>query len=810
MISGDASKSSSVTSSTEELETKDKEGIALLRVIFPDTPTETLMCMHLNRVHSGTSQHVSSQSGVVQDSAARKKNHDTLGHSISTPLPDDFLRIPLHQALKVRNWITGVVEWKVVKDLEDSVIHSHLLSDPDFAYQVESCQLIGSTVVTKNKEHGFGIQLGEWDKHIYINALKCPNGSSIETIEAYSSALESVATWDSFGPAFINGLKPGDRILGVNGIPFLKSGIYSSYTNYSRKKSNEMVNFAVECIQNSSSHLVVHVIRHTIVSHPQLELAISSRDSVSRSDESTLSERSDHLRLKSNDRSNRNIRTTARLRTEYIHPIAKLLRLKGLSKSAKDETNLSKELVVYNSRARLWETNSYLHNEYFGCSYYRVRKDLEKVRQALCIHIVNSFLEKDSLVYTIWVQDVESNATWYAPLRYSHEFHDLRAAILSFDKSIGAIPFPRLHRWIGHESHMPHHIQENQRSELGYFLQELCNRIYNSEDMEYISETAFYVQSFLGCDDIDFSKSQLEKKFDQTCMSNPFGAADALLKFQQAIRLYTFRMFLLSSLQTLVRRFISDVKARVSIMESKKSITPKGLREKEKILSEISMVRTVLSSLVKLVISGCQNDFDVIIQSNEYQTLLSDRYHDDLEKVIEFSVREQVETIIYVPLRSSLSSLILHGWRHDDYVIEQKMTFLRQQGQEYFNIKPEDQSPSNWRSVVGIMKGVGKSTLPCQKLHCIVQAAKNIGYLRAEEHKGSDCKSLGADDFLPIFIYCFIQSEIEHPCALCALLRHFAESSQLIGEIGYYLSSFEAALMYIIELDLSIVSGRHL
>lgn len=803
----DTINSSSTSSITEELEEKDKEGIALLRAIFPETPTKTLTSMHLNRVHTVTSHHISIPSEALQDSIEGNQNLVSSGNLSSISLPDDFLRIPIHQALKVRNWITGVMEWKVVKDLEDSVIHRHLILDPDFAFQMESCQLVGSTVVIKDNENGFGIQLGEWDKQVYINALKCKNDSRIESIDAYNSAVKSSLEWDSFGPAFVSGLKPGDRILGVNGIPFLKSGIHSFYTNHSTNESRDMLNFAVECIRNSANYLIVHLIRPVVVCHSQLELAVSTRDSVCTSDESTLSGKTDEINRKSNRRGES---APPKLETDYIHPIVKLLRLKGLSKSRKDESKLSKELVVYNSRARLWDTNSYLHNEYFGCRYYRVPKGLEKVRQALCVHIVNSFLEKDCLVYTIWIQDVESNSTWYAPLRFSHEFHDLRAAILSFDKSIATIPFPKLYRWLGREQHMSRHIQESQGSELEHFLQELCNRIYKSEDTEYISEISSYVQSFLGCDDIDFIKNIQQKRLDPSSRLNP-GVMDLLLNFQQAVRLYTFRIFLLSSLQILVARFITDVKARVSIMETKKSITPDGLREKEKIISEITMVRTVLSSLVKLVISGCRSDFDIIIHSHEYEPLLNSYSYDDLEKVIEGSVREQVETIIYIPLRSSLSSLILHGWRHDDHVVEKKMAFLRQKRQDFFKIKPNDQSPSNWRSVIEILRqGVGKSPLPCQKLNYIVQAAKAIAHVRAEEHVDSESNSLGADDFLPIFIYCFVQSKIERPCALCALLRHFAESSQQIGEVGYYLSSYEAALVYIIELDLSNNSSRNL
>lgn len=75
----------------------------------------------------------------------------------------------------------------------------------------------------------------------------------------------------------------------------------------------------------------------------------------------------------------------------------------------------------------------------------------------------------------------------------------------------------------------------------------------------------------------------------------------------------------------------------------------------------------------------------------------------------------------------------------------------------------------------------GRSTLPCVKLRAVVDAAKEISQLDAEERSVfpdatffdatvvTKVKALGADDFLPIFIYCFVQAKIERPSALCKL-----------------------------------------
>lgn len=135
-----------------------------------------------------------------------------------------------------------------------------------------------------------------------------------------------------------------------------------------------------------------------------------------------------------------------------------------------------------------------------------------------------------------------------------------------------------------------------------------------------------------------------------------------------------------------------------------------------------------------------------------------------------------------------------------------------------FKIPDSEQSSSEWRSVSTILHdGVGRSTLPCAKLRAIVDAAKEISFVYSQEVEqksnganGNDGvssaqkSSLGADDFLPIFIYSVVRADMERPCALCVLLQTLCDQSSRIGETGYYLASFEGAITHIQELDLTL------
>ena len=76
----------------------------------------------------------------------------------------------------------------------------------------------------------------------------------------------------------------------------------------------------------------------------------------------------------------------------------------------------------------------------------------------------------------------------------------------------------------------------------------------------------------------------------------------------------------------------------------------------------------------------------------------------------------------------------------------------RPQSEGAFRIPRGSISPSQWESVALILRsGVGNSTLPCMKLKAIVDAAKEVSRLHAEEHEGKDL--VGADDFANIALW---------------------------------------------------------
>ena len=497
--------------------------------------------------------------------------------------------------------------------------------------------------------------------------------------------------------------------------------------------------------------------------------------------------------------------------------------------------------------------------------------NLDAVHKGICIRIVNTFLDGDQAAYTIWVLDIESGKEWYAPCRYYSDFLDLRSATAC--EATADLSFP-LKKWgilssIGkREFSADTQMKDTNLELLENFLRELCGLVYRGTLHPKVAEVAVHLQSFLGCDAC--FRSETNPTLTQIAVSessyrNDFlsgrnkAQRESLLQLKRSLHLYVYRLFLLPVMERLVSQFIDEVKKGTPTLDKMQALEKKSSTAlKDYVLINLEKLRIFLDQLQDLIFEGCENDMKSIAEQNEVETLSSDNSY-CINKLQE-AIREHIEIESYVPLRSVVSRQLVNGWRNDDMLMQFKFDELQKRPQSYFKIHPNHYSPSEWHSVSEILRiGVGRSTLPCVKLRAIVDAATTIPWLYSEEHfpsapthspsddyeekktvHGRRSKELlGADDFLPIFIFCIVRAKIERPCALCKcpnyllssfVIRHFFVASPIVGlpcfyfnvltmtgillrtlchpskrsgETGYYLASFEAAIEHIKEIDLA-------
>ena len=318
------------------------------------------------------------------------------------------------------------------------------------------------------------------------------------------------------------------------------------------------------------------------------------------------------------------------------------------------------------------------------------------------------------------------------------------------------------------------------------------------------------------------------------------------------MQLYTGRVLLLPVLDALVNAFIANVKLHLPTTAQLIALVKGNDRKslKSKVDVQMRELRLFLDRMHALIAGGCDEDLRAIAGRGEYAApkieggaAQSQQQPQQQQQRAEIwdGVRRQLEVEVYVPLRSALSMVLVNAFRIEDLEVKKKMDALSSKSQAFFNIPEKYRSPTGWASARDILRdGMGKSTLPSEKLDAVLQCAGEIVRLFREEHAPPSSSSsssqqqqqprssssegggswdsaassddeqgprLGADDFLPIFIYCVVNSSLTKPFSLVALLNGVCAACKKVGEVGYYLATFEASVEAIAAMETKGLRG---
>jgi len=843
-------------------------------------------------------------------------------NSCQLPSPD-FLRLP-PTFVKLRS------QWVDIRDLEQKIIQCHLnndtknvtplMQDEETASRQVRC--VTRVIHDKDPKVGLGMSLREYNGCIYVQAVLRRDGTRIDD---FNNAHNS-------GPAFAAGLRPGDRLLGLNGTSFLRGKLASP--------SDDILQLSTLTIEMEAPSEKILKSVGDMISRAAVPLVIHYNDQVKTTEQS----RHSALGIKQGKDCSKNS-PPPKAKDPYIHPFAKALCKHNLIQQGREEQVITQQIRVLCDRTRQWESKlsfrlrasdyrlrpqldprdveptyyaSFLKDDgdappFFSYKYaknvrtyapstpmiedwrstyegeealspvrppsHRMTREaavladlyaglnqddqdvqdlflggeistngnairqgtgglaysnspnrfvtsemtndiivpLIGVRKAICVRIVNTFLDsKSRTAFSIWCYDVESGMEWYAPVRYHEDFKDLRLALLRIDKSFGDIHFPNI-KWGGFGLGVKEESassRELRRAQLESWIRKAFAVVYRGSLHPHLAEVAIHLQTFLGCDgvlgddvalnlnsQVAVSESTYGKRSD--AKSEPDSTARMYLK--RSVQRYVYRIFLLPSIERLIAQFIEGMLNSVNmatVPNQKDALTKKT--------SDIEKIRDFIDQVQELILEGCHDDLTSMALRRDFAAINDFSTIDDL---IREAVREQVELEIYIPLRTTISKHLVNVFYNEDLEMKHKLKALENKPQSFYRIKPENRSRSDWRSVCFILKeGVGRSSLPSVKLRAIVDAAKEIVNLYSEERGCFDesifdgpikSKTLGADDFLPIFIFCFVQARLDRPCALCELLQTMCDPLKLNGETGYYLASFHAAMTHIGEIDLT-------
>ena len=571
--------------------------------------------------------------------------------------------------IQIQRASSSETEWANADDLERKVLQCHLdtksphltesplmRDEHTIARNNLSSSLLTSECFTRTIERdarlGLGMSLREYNCCVYVQ--EC----------------------NSSGPACKAGLLPGDRLLGLNGLPFLKGRLATSGATVSTLSgSQEVLKSVGNVLSAAKSPMALHVQRHNDRDREAI-LAVLR----------TLQKEYKERKVAITNGPGRVPRSpaTSKPKGSIIHPFAKALSERNLIKKGKEEVAVTRQLRSFTERTRQWESKLSFRLRASDCTlrplldardveptYYasfltedgecppffdykfskslrsyapstpmirdwreshhralpapRLNRQLSRemaimadlyagldendadvkdlilgtrsrasslasegkgaaypgvagarpaagdpsdifvplvgVRKALCVRILNSFLDnRNRTAFTIHCVDVESGREWYAPVRYYTDFKDLRSALMRVDKSIGDVPFPSLGGWglgFTNEAKESAKTKEARRCQLEGFLRKVVAGVYRGRLHPHLAEVAVHLQSFVGCDtvvgegsgtgillskQVAISESNYGKRDP-----NPKSEADhtAQMQLKRSIMRYCYRLFLL-------------------------------------------------------------------------------------------------------------------------------------------------------------------------------------------------------------------------------------------------------------------------
>lgn len=83
---------------------------------------------------------------------------------------------------------------------------------------------------------------------------------------------------------------------------------------------------------------------------------------------------------------------------------------------------------------------------------------------------------------------------------------------------------------------------------------------------------------------------------------------------------------------------------------------------------------------------------------------------------------------------------------------------------------------------------------------------RSLNLARAKTEANPEEGSLGADDFLPAFIYVVLKSNVPRLQSNCEYIQAFHSPDRLMGRAGYCLVNLRSAIEFVLSLDASQIS----
>ncbi len=270
-----------------------------------------------------------------------------------------------------------------------------------------------------------------------------------------------------------------------------------------------------------------------------------------------------------------------------------------------------------------------------------------------------------------------------------------------------------------------------------------------------------------------------------------------------SIKAFTLQAFTINSSEYKVQRKLQDILCNPS--------SPEG-RTKDDFVANFTYRNRKLKDVRNFIDS--MNDHIIIHRGNCLAFILRNNYEEEsgvnlIENlneselaVLSYIIFTTIEESVFLPLKDKILALCRE--LNDDTTIVSKTNALSDRNQIDWGIEEKYVSPLGWQNAIFELSNLEINLSPSTQMTALTRAAKAIYsefklavIPRLKTQKQKVPEYLGADDFVPIFIYVVSKSNLKHPALNKDIMWNLCHPEILRGEIGYFLTVYESAIEFI-------------
>jgi len=198
------------------------------------------------------------------------------------------------------------------------------------------------------------------------------------------------------------------------------------------------------------------------------------------------------------------------------------------------------------------------------------------------------------------------------------------------------------------------------------------------------------------------------------------------------------------------------------------------------------------------------------IYLNNVHEYIIDNQHEDLQKLLiekddkllSDIVEATIEKIFLDTFRAKIDRIITRLFEENDKLLNQKISLLRENDQNFFSIPERFISQSNWKVAILELEQIKERIYPMDMLECILNCAQTIYLTSSVEHE-APLNSM--DDFLPVLIFVTSKIRVPNLYSITEFIFKLVHPDSLAGESGFYLTVFQSAVLYLYNYEQKLV-----